>query len=677
VTTRSNSPARSQVVRRALLDALRELDPRVTSRRPLLLGTSLAAALATVFATLRPEGPVVATTAAIWALVLVLALSGAVVRLGASTLTARLEQEGELTARRLRELRRDAQAEVIPASKLRRGDLVHVPAGDNIPADGVVVAGSAVIRSPLSGRSAPLVRESGADRRALVAGSSVLTGWLIVDVWSNPGEDFRQRLLALAERARLVAREEPRGLGVLLLAVMTTAMAVGAALQPWAALAVGGDPSPLIHVLALLACAVPASFAGLRPALDVATFQRLARLNVVAGSAAVVRALGEVDVLLLERASVAVRGNCEADELIPMPGVAVEELASAAFLASLADETPEGRSIVTLAERRYGLVPAGLQQARFLPGSGGPGRLAGVDLPGRQLRKGDADAIRQFVRERSSVEPPDEFRAAVQAVAGEGGVAVAVADGARVLGVISMRCRVREALARLRRCGVFTVVSTADTPAAAATLAAEAGVDDFLAEATPEGKLALIRRHQAAGRRVAMVGDGNHDGPAMAQADVALALNAGPLAAREAGGLVDLDGDPTKLVEVVEMGREQRAIGRTIAAWCLGGDVALVVALVPLVISEAMLGGSSGLSFGTCSEGASLLDPLALRSLPSAVLAGVIVHALMLAAVAPAALRWRGPPRGRLAAGLLGAATTLAAVKLLDLLLFALFAPDL
>ncbi|MCY0990550.1 HAD-IC family P-type ATPase [Nannocystis sp. ILAH1] len=676
MTTRNQSPARRLFVRQAILDALRELDPRLTVRRPLLLGVALAAALATVLAILRPDGFTIATSVWIWLMLLVLAVAGVLVRMGASTLTIRLQHEGDLMARRLRELRRDAQAEVIPASRLRRGDLVLVPAGDNIPADGVVVAGSAVIRSTLSGRSVPLVRESGADRRALVAGSAVLTGWLIVDVWSNPGEDFRQRLLALAERARLVARQEPQGLGVLLLALTAIGLAAGAALQPWATLVLAGDPAPLVNLLALLACAVPASFAGLQAALDVATFRRLLKHNVVTGAASVVRALGQVDVLLLERASVAVRGNCEADELIPMPGVAVEELAGAAFLASLADETPEGRSIVALAERRYGLVPSGLQQARFLPGTG-PGRLTGVDLPGRHLRKGDADAIRQFVREHSSVEPPDEFRAAVQAVAGEGGVAIGVADGPRMLGVVRLRCRVREALARLRRCGVFTVVSTADTPAAAASLAAEAGVDDFLAEATPEGKLALIRRHQAAGRRVAMVGDGNHDGPAMAQADVAVAINAGPLAAREAGGLVDLDGDPTKLVEAVELGRRQRHVGRMLAAWCLASDLALALVLVPLVISEALVRGAERMSFATCSEGLSLLDPLALHSPRSAVLAGLVVHTLTLACVAPLALRWRGPARSRLGAALVGVVVTLAAVKLLDLLLFAVFAPDL
>ncbi|PCC71929.1 K+-transporting ATPase ATPase B chain [Nannocystis exedens] len=676
MTTRNHSPARRPFVRQAMVDALRELDPRLAVRRPLLLGVALAAALATVLAILRPDGFSVATAVSIWLMVLVLALAGVLVRMGANTLTIRLQHEGDLMARRLRELRRDAQAEVIPASRLRRGDLVLVPAGDNIPADGVVVAGSAVIRSTLSGRSVPLVRESGADRRALVAGSAVLTGWLIVDVWSNPGEDFRQRLLALAERARLVARQEPHGLGVLLLALTAVGLAAGAALQPWAALAMSGDPAPLVDLLALLACAVPASFAGLQAALDVASFRRLLKHNVVTGAAAVVRALGQVDVLLLERASVANRGNCEADELIPMPGVAVEELAGAAFLASLADETPEGRSIVALTERRYGLVPAGLQHARFLPGSG-PGRLTGVDLPGRHLRKGDADAIRQFVREHSSVEPPDEFRAAVQAVAGEGGVAIGVADGPRILGVVQLRCRVREALARLRRCGVFTVVSTADTPAAAAALAAEAGVDDFLAEATPEGKLALIRRHQAAGKRVAMVGDGNHDGPAMAQADVAVAINAGPLAAREAGGLVDLDGDPTKLVEAVELGRQQRAVGRMLAAWCLASDLALALVLVPLVISEALVRGADRMSFATCSEGLSLLDPLALHSPRSAVLAGLVVHTLTLACVAPLALRWRGPARSRLGAAVVGVVVTLAAVKLLDLLLFAAFAPDL
>ncbi|HEY8377237.1 MAG TPA: HAD family hydrolase, partial [Nannocystis sp.] len=526
-----------------MLAALCELEPRRAVRHPLLFAVLLAAALATAGAAVVPHGVSVAVAGWLWLLALVLALNHVWVQMGAGDLMRRFEQDGELTARRLRELRREAQAEIVPASRLRRGDLVHVPAGDMIPADGVVVAGSAVIRSPLSGRGVPLVRESGAERRALVAGASVLTGWLIADVWSNPGEDFRQRLQTLVARASHLVGSAPQALTSLLVAMTLLLLAAGAALRPWTALWTG-DPSICVRVLGLLACALPASFAGLQPALDVAALTRLLRANLVAGSPAVARTLGEVDVVLLERASVAARSNCEAEELIPMPGVAVEELASAAFLASLADETPEGRSIVALTERDYGLVPSGLAQARFLVGAG-PGRLTGVDLSGRQIRKGDADEIRQFVREHSSLEPPDEFRAVVQAVAGAGGVPVAIAEGPRVLGVVRLRCRVREGLLQLRRRGVFTVVSMADTPAAAAALAAEAGVDDFLAEATPEGKLALIRRHQAAGRRVAMVGDGSHDAPALAQADVAVALNSGPLAAREAGDLVDLDGDPT------------------------------------------------------------------------------------------------------------------------------------
>lgn len=638
------------MLRQAAVGAVRGLDPRVAIRRPVICGGLAVAAVATALTIAAPTAFGAAATASIWLALLALSFGGAMLASHAKALTRGLRERGELTARRLRELRRDAPAELVPAARLRRGDLVLVRAGDVVPADGVVVAGIATVKSALGGRSAPLVRESGADRRAVVAGAQVLSDWLIVDVWSNPGEDFRERLLGLGERARRSLDGEPRVLGVLV-ALAMIGLAAGASVHPWAALVEAGDPTPMVLVLALLTCSLPATYAGVGPALDVVGFDRLRRINVMASTAEVVRAIEGTCVLLLEKSSVVVRGNCEAREFIPMTGVAEEELAEAAFLTALADESPEGRSIVGLAERRFGLVPSEVAEARFVAWSA-LARVSGVDVRGRQLRRGEADAVRAFVRDRSSVDLPDEVRAAVQRIAGAGEVAAVIADGARVLGVVRMQYTLRERIAALRRRGALTVVSSADAPAAAAALAAEVGVDDFLAEATPEAKLALIRRHQAEGRRVAMVGDGNHDGPAMAQADVSVALNAGPLAAREAGCLVDLDSDATKLIGIAEVGATVRALRRSLAAWCLASDLALAAALVPLVIS------------GTCGE-VSALNPLGLAGPTSGVLAGLVVHACVLAGVVPLALSGVVGLRVGVAFAA-GGVATLAALKLLD-----------
>lgn len=637
----------------ALLEAVRGLDPRAAVRRPLLLGVLLGAALATVLAGLQPGVFTVATAAFIWLVLVVISLGAATVDVRARALIERLRSDRDVTAKRIKELRPDAPVEHVPVSQLRRGDFVKVGAGDTVPVDGDVVAGIATIKSPLSGRSAPLVRESGGERRVLVAGASVLSDWLIFDVWSNPGEDFRERLLALGERARRSIAIEPRGLGVLTIGMMLIGLAATAQLQPWVALAETNDPRPMLVVLGLLACSLPATYAGLQAALDVAGFDRLLRINVVACTADVVRAIGEVSVLLLDKASVRMRGNCEAAEFKPMPGVEPEELAEAAFFASLADETPEGRSIVALAEKSFGLVPGAVAGAQF-HGYSSLTHLAGADLHGRQIRKGDADAIRGFVREHSSAEPPDEVRGEVQRIAGSGGIPLVVADGARVLGIVRLTCPVRERLTKLRAGGMMAIVSTADNAKDAAALAAEAGADWFVPQATPEAKLAEIRRYQAQGRKVAMVGDGGQDGPAMAQADVSIALNAGSLAAREAGSLIDLDADPTKLISVVEVGTQMRRLRRTLTAWCLASDLAVGLALVPLVISGA--GGA-----------VSPLNPLGLCSRESAVLAGLIVHTLVLAGVVPLALRGPGLLKGPLAAAPVAALSTLAAIKLFDL----------
>jgi K+-transporting ATPase ATPase B chain len=655
----------------ALLEAVRGLDPRAATRRPLLLGVLLGAALATVLAAMKPNVFAVATAAFVWLVLVVISLGAATVDVQSRALIERLRSDRGIKAKRIKiktddgrfeELTRDAKTEDVPVQQLRRGDFVKVGAHDTVPVDGDVVAGIATIKSPLSGRSAPLVRESHGERRSLVAGAMVLSDWLIFDVWSNPGEDFRERLLALGERARRSIAHEPRGLGVLALGLVLVGLSAMAVLKPGHAL-VAGDPAPLLMVLALLVCSLPATYAGLQAAIDVAGFDRLLRINVVAGTAEVVRAIGEVSVLLLDKASVRREGNCEAVEFVPMPGVEAEELAAAAFFASLADDSVEGRSIVALAEKKFGLVPGEIEKAQF-HGYSDLTHLAGADMAkNRQIRKGELGPILKWVRDVSSIDAPLELQATVQSIASGGGTSLVVADGPRVLGVVRMTCPVRERLIQLRAAGMMAIVSTADNARDAAGVAAQAGADWFLPEATPEAKLALIRRYQAQGRKVAMVGDGNHDGPAMAQADVSIALNAGSRAAREAGGLIDLDADPTKLVAVVEVGMEVRELRRTLSAWCLSSDLAVGLALVPLVIT-----GKGGAP--------SMVNPLALADSKSAVLAGLVVHALVLASVVPLALRKPKFLRGPAVAAPLAALSTLAAIKLFDLLVYhALLAP--
>lgn len=670
MVTKRNSDLRLELFRQALLEAVRGLDPRAATRRPLLLGMLFGAALATVLAALRPTVFAVATAAFIWLVLVVISLGAATVDVRSRALIERLRSDRGLKAKRIKiltddgrftEWTRDARFEEVAVQQLRRGDFVKVGAHDTVPVDGEVVAGKATIKSPLSGRSAPLVRESGGERQALVAGAMVLSDWLIYQVWSNPGEDFRERLLALGERARRSVAHEPRGLGVLAVGLVLIGLSATAALRPGAALVVG-EPTPLLLVLALLGCSLPATYAGLQAALDVAGFDRLLRINVVAGTAEVVRAVGEISVLLLDKASVRKQGNYEATEFMPMPGVEAEELATAAFFASLADDTPEGRSIVALAERRYGLVPGAIEKAQF-HGFSDLTHLAGADMEGRQIRKGELVPVLKFVNELGNIKPPDELHGTVNAIATGGGGSLVVADGPRVLGVVRMTCPVRERLKKLREVGMMAIVSTADNAKEAAAVAAEAGADWFLPEATSEAKMAMIRRHQAQGRKVAMVGDGDHDGPAMAQADVSIALNAGSRAAREAGDLIDLDADPTKLVAVVEVGTQVRSLRKTLAAWCLASDLAVGVALVPLVISGA-------------GPEPSPMNPIALASRESAVLAGLVVHALVLASVVPLALREPALFKGPAAAAPVATLLTLAAIKLFDLLVFhALLAP--
>lgn len=668
--------ARRELVRRAALEAVRRLDPRRMLGKPVLLTVELAAACATLLALEAvlepgPAGAFVATALALclWATLLLASFAES---LAESRSRARVDAlrkvRGAVQARRLQEIRRDAPTELVHASQLRRGDLVLVVAGDTIPADGVVVAGIASVdESALTGAHTPVVRESGGDRRAVLAGSFVLGDWVILEVWSNPGEAFIDRVSALVEGSLRRRRLDRTSLDILLVEVAMVLLLGWALLRPVSAGAL--EPLSLVVLVGLLAAMIPTTLAALIPLSCAAGLDRMLEINVVAGSARAVEAAGLVDVLLLDKAGAIATGNRRAVGLVPAPGVDRNELAEAAQMVSLADETPEGRSVVELSLRELGPPRRSLDGSavRFAPFSSFT-RMGGVDMAGRQIRKGDLEAISAFLRERGA-EVPAEVRQAAQAIVTAGGTPLVITDDARVLGVLDLQPAspggARRRFAALRRAGVTTVMITSDNPVAAAAVAAESGVDDFLAEATPEAKLALIRKYQRAGKVVAMTGDGHTDAPALAQAEVSLAMNGGTQAAREAGSLVDLDADATKVLRVLEVGRRDAATRASLAAFGIGSDLGKCIVVLPAV-------------FAAACPGVLTSDLLGLGSPARVVLAAVLFNALALAGLVPLALRGLPlRPRSRAARitrdvvlfGLTGALAPIAGVKLLDLAL--------
>jgi K+-transporting ATPase ATPase B chain len=565
----------------------------------------------------------------------------------------------------------------VSANQLKKDDVVLVEAGDFIPADGEVVEGVASVNeSAITGESAPVIRESGGDRSAVTGGTKILSDWLIVRVTAGSGESFLDRMIAMVEGAKRQKTPNEIALTILLAALTIIFLLATVTLLPFSLYSVQasgqGTPVTVTVLVALLVCLIPTTIGALLSAIGIAGMDRMVQANVIAMSGKAVEAAGDVDVLLLDKTGTITLGNRQATAFFPSEGVDVQVLADAAQLSSLADETPEGRSIVVLAKEKYGLRGRDIHEmgATFIPFTAQT-RMSGVNLDGRQIRKGSAEAIEAYVTSQGG-QFSQVVRLNVETIAKQGGTPLVVAEKAKVLGVIRLqdivKGGIRERFGELRRMGIKTVMITGDNPQTAAAVAAEAGVDDFLAQATPEAKLKLIRDLQSEGRLVAMTGDGTNDAPALAQADVAVAMNTGTQAAKEAGNLVDLDSNPTKLIEIVEIGKQLLMTRGALTTFSIANDVAKYFAIIPA-------------AFATTFPVLNALNVMQLATPQSAVLSAVIFNALIIIALIPLALRGiqyraigAGPllRRHLLIYGLGGVLVPFVGIKLIDMILVAL-----
>ncbi len=632
-----------RIVREAVKDSFRKLHPRRMVRNPVMfvvyVGSFLTTGLfiqALVGKGEAPAGFILAVALWLWFTVLFANFAEAMAEGRGKAQAAALRQTRRTTtAKKLREPRFDAARSEVASSELRKGDVVLVEAGDMIPGDGEVIEGAASVNeAAVTGESAPVIRESGGDRSSVTGGTQVLSDWLIVRITANPGETFLDRMISLVEGAKRQKTPNEIALSILLAALTLIFLIATVTLLPFSIYSVTsaghGTPVTVTVLTALLVCLIPTTIGGLLSAIGIAGMDRMIQANVIAMSGRAVEAAGDVDVLLLDKTGTITLGNRQATEFLPADGVRESELADAAQLSSLADETPEGRSIVVLAKERYQIRERDIHAlgAHFVPFSAQT-RMSGVDLNGRQIRKGAADAVEAFVGSQGGAFPGD-VRNKVETIAKSGGTPLVVAEGTRVLGVLHLKDIVkggiRERFGELRAMGIKTVMITGDNPLTAAAIAAEAGVDDFLAQATPETKLKLIRDYQAGGRLVAMTGDGTNDAPALAQADVAVAMNSGTQAAKEAANLVDLDSNPTKLLETVEIGKQLLITRGTLATFSIANDVAKYFAIIPA-------------AFATTYPVLNELNLMRLASPQSAILSAVIFNALIIIALIPLALR--------------------------------------
>jgi K+-transporting ATPase ATPase B chain len=671
-------------VRRAIIDSLLKLNPKHQLLNQVMFTVFVGSILTTglgIYALANPgsESPgfIFAVSAWLWFTVLF-----------ANFAEAMAEGRGKAQADSLRATRRDVQAKkldaprhganhrLVSASTLRKDDVVLVETGEMIPGDGEVIEGVASVdESAITGESAPVIRESGGDRSSVTGGTRVLSDWLVVRITANPGESFLDRMIGLVEGAKRQKTPNEIALDILLAAMTIIFLFVCATLLPfskYSVVAAGqGSPITITVLVVLLVCLIPTTIGGLLSAIGIAGMDRMIQANVIAMSGRAVEAAGDVDVLLLDKTGTITMGNRQAVEFIPAPGVPLPELADAAQLASLADETPEGRSVVVLAKEKYGLRGRTVHDlgATFIPFSA-QSRLSGVDMNGRSIRKGAAQTIEQFVGQQGSSFPA-EVRKSVDEISRKGGTPLVVAEGGKTLGVIYLKDIVKggikERFTELRCMGIKTVMITGDNPQTAAAIAAEAGVDDFLAEATPEAKLKMIRDYQTGGRLVAMTGDGTNDSPALAQADVAVAMNSGTQAAKEAGNMVDLDSNPTKLIEIVEIGKQLLMTRGSLTTFSLANDVAKYFAIIPAAFASTY----------------PVLDKLNIMRLgqSSAILSAVIFNALVIIALIPLALHgvpYRAVGAARLLRdnlliyGLGGLVVPFIGIKLIDVLLAAL-----
>jgi K+-transporting ATPase ATPase B chain len=628
-----------EIVHRALRASFGKLNPVTLAKNPVMFVVEVGAALTTVylirdlFTGAAGIGFTLQISIWLWFTVLF-----------ANFAEAMAEARGKAQADSLRKTKTDALAkrlisggktEQVPSSALRSGDIVFCEAGDLIPGDGEVMDGIATVdESVITGESAPVIRESGGDRSAVTGGTKVLSDQIRIKITSNPGETFLDRMIALVEGAQRQKTPNEIALNILIAGLTLIFLLAVITLQPFSVFAVaqaGSGAVPSVAVLvSLLVCLIPTTIGGLLSAIGIAGMDRVMQHNVLAMSGKAVEAAGDVNSLLLDKTGTITLGNRQAVEFLPVNGVSGEELADAAQLSSLADETPEGRSVVVLAKEKYGLrgrhIPDG--HANFIPFSAYT-RMSGVDFQGRQLRKGATDAICKFVTDRGGTLAPD-VQETSDRIARNGGTPLAVADGDRLLGIIHLKDIVKggmkERIAQLRRMGIRSVMITGDNPLTAAAIATEAGVDDFLAQATPKDKLEYIKKEQAAGRLVAMTGDGTNDAPALAQADVGLAMNTGTMAAKEAGNMVDLDSNPTKLIEVVAIGKQLLITRGALTTFSIANDVAKYFAIIPAM-------------FMATYPALGKLNIMGLHTPQSAVLAAVVFNALIIIALVPLALR--------------------------------------
>ena len=669
---------------RAVRDSFAKLDPRVQIQNPVMFLVWLSAVMTSVLAVASifgvqdagvPTYYVVAIAVILW-----------LTDLFSNFAEALAEGRGKAQADSLRAAKKDVEAHriesvedkehftVVPGTELTRGDLVIVRAGEQIPGDGDVIEGAASVdESAISGESAPVVREAGGDRSAVTGGTTVLSDWIIVKISSEPGQSFLDKMIAMVEGAARKKTPNEIALEIFLVALSIVFILVTLALYCYSCLSVGlndiDNPTAVTTLVALLVCLAPTTIGALLSAIGIAGMSRLNEANVLAMSGRAIEAAGDVDILMLDKTGTITLGNRQAAEFIPVDGIDPAELADAAQLSSLADETPEGRSIVVLAKEQFGLRGRTLEDKgmEFIPFTAAT-RMSGVNYEGNEIRKGAADSVRTYVEAAGGVFS-QECDEAVERIAKAGGTPLVVTKNCHVLGVVYLKdiikSGVKEKFADLRKMGIKTIMVTGDNPLTAAAIAAEAGVDDFLAEATPEGKLEKIREFQREGHLVAMTGDGTNDAPALAQADVAVAMNTGTQAAKEAGNMVDLDSSPTKLIEVVRIGKQLLMTRGSLTTFSVANDMAKYFAIIPALFSPIY-------------PGLGALNILGLASPLSAVLSAIIYNALVIVALIPAALKgvkYREVPSGQLLThnllvwGLGGIVAPFVFIKLIDMLL--------
>ena len=670
------------IFQQALVDSLVKLLPQHQWRNPVMFVVYVGSILTTLLyfqaVAGRGEAPVgfiLAVSLWLWFTVLFANFAEAVAEGRSKAQAAALRAvKREVGAKKLSAARRDASFRWVPSTDLRKADVFLVEAGEVIPADGEVIEGVASVDEiAITGESAPVIRESGGDFSSVTGGTRVLSDWLVVRVTVDPGESFLDRMISMVESARRQKTPNEIALWILLVKLTLVFLLATVTVLPFSIYSVevakAGNPITITVLVALLVCLIPTTIGGLLSAIGLAGIGRMLRANVIATSGRAVEAAGDVDVLLLDKTGTITLGNRQATSFRAASGISEQELADAAQLASLADETPEGRSIVVLAKQKFALRERDVAAlgATFVPFTA-QSRMSGVDLAGRQIRKGAADAIRDWVASKGAGFPT-ECNGFVETIARQGSTPLVVADGAKVLGVIELKDIVKggikERFAQLRRMGIRTVMITGDNRLTAAAIAAEAGVDDFLAEATPEAKLKLIRENQAGGRLVAMTGDGTNDAPALAQADVAVAMNTGTQAAKEAGNMVDLDSNPTKLLEIVEIGKQLLITRGALTTFSIANDVAKYFAIIPA-------------AFAATYPQLNALNVMGLATPASAILSAVIFNALIIIALIPLALKgvkYRPVGAGPLLRrnlwiyGVGGIIVPFVGIKLIDLLL--------